>query len=254
MTLKYEPDWWGVAESQIKELIRASVDKIHNKFDIQPRSLVKRKNPYLYRLRGANSAREFASAIVEAAISSSEETIFGDFFEEVAIIICQNSRGGIKSSAEGIDMEYDTEEGVRTLVQVKSGKNWGNSSQQKALRGNFEKATRILKQGGKVKTVRSIEGICYGGDESKYVHSHERFIGKAFWTEISGWEQVDQALMELLSECATDDLQDARQRLIDKVVDYLQSEGVAENGTVNWVKLLELVSSPSRREIEIHLS
>jgi len=123
VTLGHEPDWWDAAKSEIRELIRGSVDKIHNKLKIQPRTLVKRKNPYLYRLRGANSAHEFASAIVEAALSSSEETIFGEFFEEVAIVVCRHSLGGVKSSAEGIDIEYDTEDGVRTLVQVKSGRN-----------------------------------------------------------------------------------------------------------------------------------
>ena len=50
------------------------------------------------------------------------------------------------SSAEGIDLEFDRD-GIRWLVSIKSGPNWGNSSQINKMRDNFKKATRIARTG-----------------------------------------------------------------------------------------------------------
>lgn len=47
---------------------------------------------------------------------------------------------------ENIDLEYDRA-ATRTLVQIKSGPNWGNASQKRALQERFASATRTLKQG-----------------------------------------------------------------------------------------------------------
>ena len=69
--------------------------------------------------------------VIGAYLSSSEETIFGGVLEKIAILICKHAKGGRKSSAEGIDLEYESN-GERTIMQIKSGTNWGNSSQHKA--------------------------------------------------------------------------------------------------------------------------
>lgn len=45
--------------------------------------------------------------IVDAFLSSSEETMFGNVLEGIAIDICSHAKGGRKSSTESIDLEYD---------------------------------------------------------------------------------------------------------------------------------------------------
>lgn len=48
----------------------------------------------------------------------------------------------MKSAAEGVDLEFN-KDGKKYLVSIKSGPNWGNSSQIKKMIDNFNKAKNI---------------------------------------------------------------------------------------------------------------
>ena len=102
-----------------------------------------RKNPYLFKAKNVLTAQNVVEGIVNAHISSSEEAIFGEFLEGLAIYINRKVYGGTKSSAEGIDLEF-TKDSIKYIVSIKSGPNWGNSSQVKKMCDNFAKAKRIL--------------------------------------------------------------------------------------------------------------
>ena len=90
-------------------------------------------------MRAVNDTEQFATSSLDAFLSSSEETMFGTLVEQCAVVICRHGKGGMKSTAEGIDIEY-VENGARTIIQVKSGKHWGNSSQRKKMKEYFTKA------------------------------------------------------------------------------------------------------------------
>jgi hypothetical protein len=92
------------------------------------RQILKRKNPYLFKAKYIIAAPDLVKMLLEAHLSSQEETMFGEFLEELAISICGQVYGGRKSSAEGIDLEFE-KEGVLYIVSIKSGPNWGNSCQ-----------------------------------------------------------------------------------------------------------------------------
>lgn len=49
--------------------------------------VLKRKNPYLFKVKAALTSAEIVRAIVDAHLSSHEETIFGDWLERLAIFI-----------------------------------------------------------------------------------------------------------------------------------------------------------------------
>ncbi len=83
-------------------------------------------------------------SILDAHLSSQEEGIFGGLLEELAIFICQRAYGGIKSSAEGIDLEF-IDDGVRYIISVKSDPNWGNSSQIAKMKDHFRKYQKNFK-------------------------------------------------------------------------------------------------------------
>jgi len=103
------------------------------------RQILKRKNPYLFRAKNILTAQDFVKTLLDAYLSSQEETLFGDFLEGLAIYINSKVYRGTKSSAEGIDLEFD-KNGMRYIVSIKSGPNWGNSSQIRKMRDNFIKA------------------------------------------------------------------------------------------------------------------
>ena len=47
--------------------------------------VLKRKNPYLFKAKNVLTAAEIVKGIVDDHVSSNEETIFGDWLEELAI-------------------------------------------------------------------------------------------------------------------------------------------------------------------------
>lgn len=104
--------------------------------------VLRRKNPYLFRAKHVLTAQEIVRGLVDAHISSNEETIFGDWLEGLAIFINGKVYGGWKSGIAGIDLEFDKNDN-RYIVNIKSGPNWGNSSQISKMISDFKTAKRI---------------------------------------------------------------------------------------------------------------
>ncbi|NES96171.1 MAG: cytoplasmic protein, partial [Desertifilum sp. SIO1I2] len=97
---------------------------------------LRRKNPYLFRAIGMQKAAEIVEELLKAYMSSSDEGIFGDaFFEPIAKAV----GGGVATDSIGIDAVIETPT-TYTVVQVKSGPNWGNADQRRRLKDNFENA------------------------------------------------------------------------------------------------------------------
>jgi len=69
-----------------------------------------RKNPYLFKAKNIQTAGELIKGLLDAFLSSSEEKLFGDFLENLAIFIANQTCGGHKSSAPGIDLEFENQQ------------------------------------------------------------------------------------------------------------------------------------------------
>ena len=106
-------------------------------------TVLKRKNPYMFKAKNVLTAEQIIRGIIDAHISSNEETIFGDWLEGLAIFINKNVYGGYKSGITGIDLEFDKND-IRYIVTIKSGPNWGNSSQISKLNLDFKTAKKLL--------------------------------------------------------------------------------------------------------------
>jgi len=85
--------------------------------------ILKRKNPYLFKAKNIHTASDLVKSLLDAHLSSQEETIFGDFLESLAIFVCAKVFDGKKSAAEGIDLEFERD-GKWYIVSIKSGPNW----------------------------------------------------------------------------------------------------------------------------------
>lgn len=66
----------------------------------------KRKNPYLFKAKNIETAGDLAKSILDAFLSSQEETIFGDLMENLAIHVCHEVFNG-KKAEEGIYRSVD---------------------------------------------------------------------------------------------------------------------------------------------------
>lgn len=152
----------------IRDYVAANISGFHQTRllrleDLKLKQILKRKNPYLFKAKNILTAEALVRVLLDAHLSSQEETLFGDFLEGLGIYINAKTFGGRKSNAEGIDLEFDRD-GIRWLVSIKSGPNWGNSSQINKMRENFKKATRIARTGKSKLDVRAVNGCCYGRD------------------------------------------------------------------------------------------
>ena len=110
--------------------------------------------------------------------------MFGNALENIAVDICSAVYGGSKSPATGLDLDFERE-GVRYLVAIKSGPNWGNSSQVAKLRQDFNQAIRVARQGNPNLNIQAINGCCYGTVNRDY-GDYRKLCGQVFWELISG--------------------------------------------------------------------
>ena len=123
--------------------------------------------------------------------------MFGDWLEGLAIFISERVYNGRKSSAEGIDLEFD-KDGIHYLVSIKSGPSWSNSSSMKKLKENFVKAKRIYQTSNNHKACEAIEGCCYGIDRNPDKLTHSKLCGERFWDFISGSPSMYTDIIEPL--------------------------------------------------------
>lgn len=61
--------------------------------------VLQRKNPYLFKAKNVLTGAELVKILLDAHLSSQEETIFGEFLEGLAVFVESKTYGGRKSAA-----------------------------------------------------------------------------------------------------------------------------------------------------------
>lgn len=206
--------------------------------------VLKKKNPYLFRAKDILVGGDLVKDILGAYLYSSEEKLFGDFLEELAIFVAGKVHDGKKSTATGIDLEFD-ESGKRFLVSVKSGLNWGNSSQHKKQSQDFKKAVQTLRQSRSVEAVEPILGICYGKLKTKlHKEGYTRVVGQSFWHLLSGSVSLYTDIIEPLGYRAkehNEEFEQERARILNSFTkEFLVL--FCDNGIIDWSKLVKFNS------------
>jgi len=207
--------------------------------------VLKRKNPYLFKAKCVLTAEEIVKGLVDAHISSNEETIFGDWLEGLAIFINENVYGGRKSGINGIDLEFD-KEGKRFIVSIKSGPNWGNASQIAKMKSDFKTAAKTLRTSNSGLQVVAVNGCCYGKNKSSDKGDYYKYCGQVFWEFISGNPNLYTEIIEPLGHNAGVKNEEFRQSyalMINKFTMHFGCEYCEKNGEINWKKLVEYNSS-----------
>ncbi len=196
-----------ITQLVIAEYVEKNIPNFHqNRLEklkkLKLKDVLKRKNPYLFKVKNITTASDFIKTILDAYLSSQEESLFGGFLEGLAIFICSNVYNGRKSSTEGIDLEFETDN-TKYIVSIKSGPNWGNSSQIKKMKDNFNKAKRILGTTTSIGLhVVAVNGCCYGKDNKPNKGDYLKLCGQRFWEFISGNENLYTEIIEPLGHKA----------------------------------------------------
>ena len=228
-------------KENISEFHSARMKKLETlKLDV----LLKKKNPYLYKAKDLNTPEAVVRSLASAFMSSAEETMFGDWLEGLAIFIAHEVYGGVKSNAEGIDLEMD-KDGVHYVVSIKSGPNWSNSSSMKKLKENFLKAQRIYRTSGNKIPCEPVEGCCYGNKQTKKDGGHTLLCGQGFWEFISGSKSLYTDIIEPLGTDAhikNEQYKREYDKMITKFSLEFGRKYCAEDGSINWKDIVKLNS------------
>jgi len=228
-------------EENISTFHRKRIDGLN---DLKLKTVLKKKNPYLFRAKYLLTAEQIVTVLADAFISSKEETIFGDWLEGLAIFINEKVYGGRKSAVQGVDLEFD-HNGVRYIVAIKSGPNWGNSSQIAKMRADFKTASRTLRTSNSQMQIVAINGCCYGQDNNPDKGDYFKYCGQRFWEFISGEPELYTELIEPLGHNArarNEEFTASYARMINKFTHEFFASFCTESGGIDWVKLVKFNS------------
>lgn len=207
--------------------------------------VLERKNPYLFKAKDVATAEEIIRGLVDAHISSNEETIFGDWLEGLAIFINEKVYAGRKSGIQGIDLEFD-KDGRRYIVNIKSGSHWGNSSQIRKMKDDFKTAIKTIRTSNSKINVVAVNGCCYGKDNKPEKGDYSKYCGQQFWRFISGNDDLYLEIIEPLGHKAklkNEEFKRSYANMINKFTKQFTNEFCNSDGSIDWNKIVRLNSA-----------
>lgn len=229
----------------LNEFVNAEIVRFHQARLARLQKLkldaIVRKNPYLFRAKNIHTASDLVQTVMNAFLSSSEEEMFGKFLEELAVFVSARVHNGRKSSASGLDLEFDAK-GVRYLVAIKSSTNWGNSSQYKALDTSFRNAVQVLRQSHRTAHVQPVLGMCYGKSPGFVdTGTYWKISGQRFWHFLSGSEDLYVDIIEPIGYEAkrhNEDYEVSRGAIQNRLTDEFMAGFCNADYTINWEHLV----------------
>ena len=241
-----------ITDQQITEYVEAHIGTFHDRRVEKVGKLhlteLLKKNPYLFKSKNITNAEDLIRSLADAYLSSQEETLFGGFLEGLAIFVAETTLGGKKSGITGIDLEFSKND-ARYIVSIKSGPNWGNSSQVTKLRDNFRTAASTIRQGNLSIHIIPINGCCYGRTEKADRGDYHKYSGQAFWELLTDDAEFYTRIIEPLGHDAQARNADFLQRyneVIGRLARQFELNFCDETGTVDWHRLVTYNSGSAR--------
>lgn len=228
-------------ESNISIFHQKRLDYVKSKVDLN--KILKQKNPYLFRAKNILTAQDLIKGFLDAFLQSQEETLFGQFIEGLAIYVCDKAYGAKKSELTGIDLEFEKDSYIY-IVEIKAGWNWGNASQLKQLKTNFENAKKQLQKTTK-KQIIAVNGCCFGKSKKPERQGYFKYCGQQFWELISGNGNLYIDIIKPIGHKAKQKNEDfliAYAQIINKLT-FEFSQRFCEDGLINWKELIKFNSS-----------
>ncbi|MFA6529027.1 MAG: PmeII family type II restriction endonuclease [Candidatus Gracilibacteria bacterium] len=213
----------------------------------------KRKNPYLFKAKNIETAGDLAKSILDAFLSSQEETIFGDLMENLAIHVCHEVFKGEKAEEgkyRSVDLIFERDKKIY-IVGIKSGPNWGNADQVSTMKNNLKVAKVLLrKKYGKKQEIISVNGCIYGRDNRpEKVNSdpeltYHKICGQAFWELVSGDDQLYKKIIRPLDKEAKKRDETFKELYVKKINEMTKDvvDLFYTKDDLDWDKIIDYVS------------
>lgn len=232
---------------KLETLIKKCLNDFHERRieklkKLRLKQVLRRKNPYLFKALGTEQASEIVKKILEAYISSSDETIFGNvYFEQIA----NNLPNITVSSGKGIDLIIEENKVVHAYA-LKSGPNPFNSSAKERQNTEFlELKSRLMKL---QKQFDPVLAYAYGRrntpSSGKFIYRQSS--GQAFWKEITGNDDFYLKLIELMRNEPLKKMEKYKSdwdATINKFTKEFTEDFCLADGHINWEKLTQFVSA-----------
>lgn len=212
--------------------------------------ILKRKNPYLFKAKNIELAGELVKSIVDAFLSSQEESLFGNLLESFAIYVSSTLYGGFKSDLKSVDLEFERDD-LYYIVGIKSGTNWGNSDQVNRMRDNFKAARSLLRKRGVMSKIVAVNGCIYGKDRNPFKKNADpkkqyyKYAGQVFWHFISGNDNLYREIISPIDREARQKDETFKRAYAAKVNEMTQeftANFITPENQIDWVKLVDFVS------------
>jgi len=237
---------------EVSQYVEQNIDSFHKgRLDslrkLKLNKILERKNPYLFKARNILLAQDLVRILLDAYLSSQEETIFGNFLERLAIFVNQKVYNGWKSSTQGIDLEF-SKDNIRYILAIKSGPNWGNSSQIRKMQDDFRKAQQTIRTSNSNLHVIAVNGCCYGRNSRPDRGGYYKYCGQKFWEFISGNPDLFLKIIKPLGYSAkerNEEFQEEYAQMVNKFTLEF-SETFVTNGEINWDSLVRFNSAESK--------
>ena len=251
-----------LSEQVIEPFYKIRLEKLNS---LKLTDILKRKNPYLFRAKNIELAGDLVKGVVDAFLSSQEETLFGDFLESFAIYVSHKVDEGFKSSLKSIDLEFKRNN-IYYVVGIKSGTNWGNSDQIARMRDNFKTAKVFLKGQGVTEEVIAVNGCIYGKDRSPFKtykdkdgkpdpgRDYYKYAGQDFWNFISQDQELYRKIIIPISQEGRQKDEVFKKVYAGKINEMTQDfmEKFMKNNQIDWLKLVDFVSKSETKGDEFN--
>lgn len=199
------------------------------------RRLLRNKNPYLFKAKNIRQPHELVESLLSAHLSASEEEIFGQFLERLAIFVASKTSDGVKSDRPGVDLEM-TKRDVKYIVQIKSGTKWGNSSQHRRLVQELKTAVDDLNRD--YPEVRAVLGICYGKTRTTIWREFIlKVVGQNFWYFLSDNPNLYTDIIEPIGYQAKQHNEEFQERFIKVSIGLNRKmliDFTTDDNEINW--------------------
>jgi hypothetical protein len=215
--------------------------------DVNFAELIGTINPYIFCMNSHKTAEAIITELLDGFLSVHKETIFGNWLEGLAVFINSKVYGGWKSDITGIDLEFDNNN-IRNIVAIKSGPNWGNSSQIQKMLADFNTAKKTLRTSNSNLQIICINGCCYGKDRKPDKGAYFKYCGERFWEFIGGNTTIYTDIIEPLGHKAkekNDDFHEKYAAMLNRFTKEFIELFCDSNGNIEWKKLVEFNSGKS---------
>ena len=256
MKLTYQDYYDYLAEHVIVPFYEKRLNKLRL---LKLKDVLRRKNPYLFKAKNIELPHDLMKGVVDAHLSSQEETMFGNLLEGFAIYISGHLYGGFKSKRKSIDLEFQ-HAGKYYIVGIKSSTNWGNSDQIGALKESFRQARIALRAEGITQEIIAVNGCIYGKDRNPLKNTvwrkgqgriavesdkvYYKYGGQDFWFFISGDDNLYREIIAPIDAEARQKDEVLKETYTAKVnemtLEFMQNFMLEHR--IDWLKLIDYVS------------